>query len=65
MKTPEPVVRMSSHNDSSVSIDVLIYVKNDDYFAERYNMIEAVKECFDENGIEIPYEQLDLHIKER
>ncbi|MBQ9894985.1 MAG: mechanosensitive ion channel family protein [Ruminococcus sp.] len=65
LKTPEPVVRMSSHNDSSVSIDVLIYVKNDDYFAERYNMIEAVKECFDENGIEIPYEQLDLHIKER
>ncbi len=65
LKTPEPVVRMSSHNDSSVSIDVLVYVKNDDYFAERYNMVEAVKECFDENGIEIPYEQLDLHIKER
>ncbi|MBQ6181744.1 MAG: mechanosensitive ion channel [Ruminococcus sp.] len=65
LKTPEPVVRMSSHNDSSVSIDVLIYVKNEDYRDERYNMIEAVKECFDKNGIEIPFNQLDLHIKER
>ena len=65
LKTPEPVVRMSSHNESSVSIDVLVYVRNEDFFTARYNMVEAVKECFDENGIEIPYNQLDVHIKEK
>lgn len=64
LKTPEPVVRMTSHNESSVSIDVKVFVKNDDYNMARYNIIEAVKESFDENGIEIPYNQLDIHIKD-
>lgn len=64
LKTPEPVVRMTSHNESSVSIDVKVFVKNDDYNTARYNIIEAVKESFDENGIEIPYNQLDIHIKD-
>lgn len=64
LKTPEPVVRMTSHNESSVSIDVRAFVKNDNYNTARYNIIEAVKESFDENGIEIPYNQLDIHIKD-
>ena len=64
LKTPEPIVRMTSHNESSVSIDVKVFVKNDDYNTARYNIIEAVKEAFDENGIEIPYNQLDIHIKD-
>lgn len=55
---------MTSHNESSVSIDVKVFVKNDDYNTARYNIIEAVKESFDENGIEIPYNQLDIHIKD-
>ena len=60
---PESTVRMSSHGESSVTIDTLVWVKNDDYFPARYNLIEAVKSAFDENGIEIPYNQLDVHVK--
>ena len=65
LKDPEPIVRMSSHNESSISIDVLVWVNNQDYRTARYNMIEAVKAGFDENGIEIPFNQLDIHIKEQ
>ena len=65
LKTPEPIVRMSSHNNSSVSIDVLVWVNNADYLTERYNMTEAVKAAFDENGIEIPFPQLDIHVKDK
>ncbi len=61
---PKPVVRMTSHNESSVSIDTLVWVKNEDYLTERYNMLEAVKRTFDESGIEIPFNQLDVHIRE-
>ncbi|MBQ9899292.1 MAG: mechanosensitive ion channel [Ruminococcus sp.] len=60
---PKPIVRMRSHNDSSVSIDVLVWAKNEDWFTARYNMVEAVKSAFDENGIEIPFPQLDVHMK--
>lgn len=56
---------MSSHNNSSIGIDVLVWVNNGDYLNERYNMTEAVKAAFDENGIEIPFDQLDIHVKEK
>ena len=65
LKNPEPIVRMSSHQNSSVAIDVLVWVNNADYLTERYNMTEAVKAAFDGNGIEIPFDQLDIHVKEK
>ncbi|MBR2284073.1 MAG: mechanosensitive ion channel [Ruminococcus sp.] len=63
LDTPEPVVRMSAHKESSVAIDVLVWTANADYFTARYDIIEGVKAAFDEGGIEIPYPQLDVHIK--
>lgn len=65
LKNPSSIVRMSAHNESSVSIDVLVWVNNADFFTVRYDMTEAIKKTFDENGIEIPFNQLDVHIKEQ
>ena len=62
LKNPEPIVRMSAHSESSINIDVLVWVPNDDYFTARYNIIEGVKTEFDRNGIEIPFNQMDVHI---
>jgi len=39
------------------------WVKTKDYWAVRCDLTEAVKEKFDEAGIEIPFGQLDVHIK--
>lgn len=64
LKDKLPVVRMASHNESSISIDVLVWVKNEDYIAEKYNMNEAVKARLDAENIEIPFNQLDVHIKD-
>lgn len=64
LKDPAPLVRMSAHGSSSVAIDVFVWVRNDDFFSERYNMTEKIKECFDKGGIAIPFEQLDIHIKD-
>lgn len=61
---PAPVVRMSAHNESSVSIDVLVWTENDNYRTARYDLYESVKSAFDKYGIEIPYNKLDVHIKE-
>ena len=65
LKNPASIVRMSSHNESSISIDVLVWTNNADYFTVRYDMIETVKRVFDENGIEIPFNQLDVYVKEQ
>ena len=65
LSAPEPIVRMSAHGSSAVIIDVLVWVNNGDYLTEKYNMTEAVKAAFDSNGIEIPFDQLDIHVKDR
>ena len=54
---------MSMHKDSSVAVDTLVWVKNEDYNSVRYSIIENVKSAFDREGVEIPFSQLDVHIK--
>lgn len=61
---PQPVVRMSKHKDSSIAIDTLVWVKNENYNSVRYSIIENVKSAFDSENIEIPFSQLDVHIRE-
>lgn len=62
LSEPAPIIRMSSHNESSVSVDVLVWVNNGDYNEVRYTLNEQVKSLFDRNNIEIPFNQLDVHM---
>lgn len=63
LKHPEPVVRMTAHGESAITLDVKVFVINENYEGARYDLLELIKEKFDENGIEIPYKQLDVHIR--
>ena len=62
LKTPEPFLRLSAHNESALTYTVRIWCKTADYWDVNFDTIENVKKAFDENNIEIPYNQLDVHI---
>lgn len=62
LKNPEPFVRLSAHNESALTYTVRIWCKNADYWDVNFDTIENVKKAFDENGITIPYNQLDVHV---
>ena len=62
LKDPAPFVRMSEHAASSINITARAWVKNADYWTVHFDLLEAVKKSFDENGIEIPFNQLDVHV---
>ena len=64
LKDPAPMVRVSSHGASSVDIVTRVWVKSGDYWTVNFDILEAVKTAFDKNGIEIPYNQLDVHVKQ-
>lgn len=51
--------------DSSVVIGMRGWVKTADYWLVKWEMNEKIKTAFDEAGIEIPYNQLDVHIREQ
>jgi len=58
-----PFVRVSAHGDSAVNIATRVWVKSGDYWTVNFDILESVKEAFDEKGISIPYNQLDVHVK--
>lgn len=59
---PAPAVMVISHNESSVGVRLRVWVKNPDYWDVNFHILELVKVNFDNKGIEIPYNQLDVHI---
>ena len=65
LKTPEPFVRLSAHDESALTYTVRIWCKTEDYWDVNFDTIENVKKAFDENGIEIPYNQIDVHINNK
>ncbi len=65
LKNPEPFVRLSAHNDSALTYTVRIWCKNADYWDVNFDTIENVKKAFDENGITIPYNQIDVHVNNK
>jgi len=59
---PEPLVAVSELADSSVNFVVRPWVKSADYWAVKFAFTEAVKLRFDEEGISIPFPQMDVHV---
>jgi len=63
LKDPEPFVRMGEMADSSVNITTRLWVKGADYWDVYFDTMEAVYEVFNNNGINIPFPQMDVHIQ--
>ena len=63
LKDPAPSVRVSAQSASSIDLTAKVWCKNDDYWTVNFDMLEQVKTAFDQNGIQIPFNQLDVHIK--
>lgn len=54
---------VSELNDSSVDIGVHVWVKTKDYWPVRWSFLEHIKIALDENGISIPFPQMDVSIR--
>lgn len=62
LKEPAAKIAIAELADSSVNFNVRPWVKSGDYWNVRSDLLEGIKLAFDENGISIPYPQMDLHI---
>ncbi|MCR4716803.1 MAG: mechanosensitive ion channel [Lachnospiraceae bacterium] len=50
--------------DSGVRIGVHVYVDTEDFFPARWFLLEQIKLKFDEEGIEIPYQTIDINMRQ-
>jgi len=58
---PPMQIAVAELADSSVNFVVRMWVKKEDYWGVKFDMTRAIKEAFDEAGIEIPFPQRVIH----
>ncbi len=64
LSDPAPFIRVSEHGASSINIVTRVWVKSEDYWTVHFDLLESIKAAFDKEGIEIPFNQLDVHVKQ-
>ena len=63
LQDPAPLIAVGEHQDSAILMVVKVWCDTDDYWPLYYEMQEKVKNAFDEAGIEIPFPQIDVHMR--
>lgn len=58
---PAPLIAVGELADSSVNFNVRPWCNTSDYWGVYFDTHEKIKLAFDENGISIPYPQMDVH----
>ena len=64
--TDEPVkVFVAELADSSVQIGLRFWIETEYFWQTKWDVLEEIKNRFDKEGVEICFNQLDVHIKEK
>jgi small conductance mechanosensitive channel len=64
LKDPAWQVRVIAHTERGLELVCRAWVEAADYWDVYFDLLEQVKMAFDENAIEIPYSQVNVHIKQ-
>ncbi|WP_157619328.1 small-conductance mechanosensitive channel MscS [Psychromonas aquimarina] len=62
LSDPAPQIAVAELGDSSVNLVVRPWVKSELYWDIRFELMEAIKNGLDAEGIEIPFPQMDIHM---
>ena len=64
LKTPAPFARISDYGTGNgVKITMRAWCNSAEYWDAYFNLLDDVKDAFEANNIIIPFNQLDVHIK--
>ena len=59
---PEPSIVLAEITDSAMIYGVRIWCPGDQYWPTRFGLTRAIKLAFDEHGIVMPHQQVDVHL---
>jgi small conductance mechanosensitive channel len=62
---PEPNIKISEYKDSGIEIIVRPWVLSDNYWQLKFELLESIGRELRRQGIEIPFNQIDVHIKDK
>ena len=64
LKDHDIMVFVNDFLDSSVSMGLRVWCKTEDYWPLRWDILESIKVEFDREGIVIPFNQLDVNVRQ-
>lgn len=56
-----PVIRLSAYGEHAIEYTLRVWVRNSDYWEARYQILEAIRTCFDAHHVEMTYPHLNIH----
>lgn len=62
LPTPEPVVGVIEYGESAIRYNVWFWCAGKDYWEVLYSVNEGIKRAFDEKGLEMTYNHLNVHM---
>ena len=60
---PEPIIKLTECGDSSLVFMIRVWCNASDYWNVSWSLTENGKRMLDKEGIEIPYPQMDIHMR--
>ena len=63
LKNPEPSVAITELADSSINLQLRPWAKTGDYWTVKGEITKKIYEVYGKEGIEIPFPQVDVHLK--
>ncbi len=63
LKDPEPTVALTELGDSALNLSLRAWTNTENYWKVKADLTIGIYEAFSKAGIEIPYPQLDVHIR--
>ena len=63
LKDPAPFCRLCEQGESALIFVLRVWVESSDYWQVKFDVLEAVHKRLKEEGIEIPFPQVDVHMR--
>ncbi len=60
---PAVVVLFTGRTENALSFAVRVWTKKEDYWTVNFDLNEAVKKAFDKTGIQVPFNQVEVHVR--
>ena len=64
LQDPAPAVVINTYGESAIEYRVRFWTKTGDYWDAHFQSLEEIRRCFDEDGIVMTYNHLNVHIVE-
>ncbi|BBM52871.1 mechanosensitive ion channel protein MscS [Leptotrichia trevisanii] len=65
LASKDPIIGVGELADSAIIFYIYVYTRSENYLTLKFKLNEKIKTEFDEEGIEIPYPQMDVHMVDK